>query len=87
MIELTKLNGDKYYINSELIEMIEMIPDTLVTMTNGKTHYVLEPADVVVDRVGSYKVGLLAQARLLEEKLLAGNKESHRRRYERTKEE
>ena len=87
MIELTKLNGERYYINSELVEMIEMIPDTLVTMTNGKTHYVSEPADVVVARIGAYKAGVLAQARLMEDKLIAGNRESHRRRNEHTKEE
>lgn len=83
MIELTKLNGERYYINSELIEMIEMIPDTLVTMTNGKTHYVLEPADVVTARIREYKAGVLAQSYLLE-----GNpRENHRRRYDRTKED
>ena len=88
MIELTKLNGERYILNSELIEMIEMLPDTLVTMTNGKTHYVQEPADVVVARIGSYKASILAQARLLADKLTEGHaKESHRRRYEHTKEE
>ncbi len=83
MIELTKLNGERYYINSELIEMIEMIPDTLVTMTNGKTHYVAESAEVVVARVGAYKAGIMAHSYLLESNL----REHHRRRYDRTKED
>lgn len=87
MIELTKLNGERYYINSELIETIEMIPDTLVTMTNGKTHYVLEPAEVVVTRIGAYKANILAQAQLFGDRLVNGAKENHRRRYERAKEE
>ena len=36
MIEVNTLNGARYYINADLIETIEMIPDTLITMTNGK---------------------------------------------------
>ncbi len=87
MVELTKLNGERYILNSELIEMIEMLPDTLVTMTNGKTHYVQEPADVVIARIGAYKAGILAQARLMADKLAAGERDSHRRRNERAKEE
>ena len=83
MIELTRLNGERYYINSELIEMIEMIPDTLVTMTNGRTHYVLEPAEVVAAKVQEYKAGLMMQARLLESNV----RENQRRRYDRTKED
>lgn len=83
MIELTKLNGERYYINSDLIEMIEMIPDTLVTMTNGKTHYVAEPATEVVERVKEYKASILVQAHLYEN----NTRENHRRRYDRTKED
>jgi flagellar protein FlbD len=83
MIELTKLNGERYYLNSDLIEMIEMVPDTLVTMTNGKTHYVAEPAAVVVERVKEYKAGILVQAHLYEN----NTRENHRRRYDRTKED
>ncbi len=83
MIELTKLNGERYYINSDLIEMIEMIPDTLVTMTNGKTHYVAEHAEVVVERVKEYKASIQVQAHLYEN----NTRENHRRRYDRTKED
>lgn len=88
MIELTRLNGERYILNSELIEMIEMLPDTLVTMTNGKTHYVKEPAEEVVARISAYKAGVMAQARLLADKLNEGQaKENYRRRYERMKED
>lgn len=83
MIELTKLTGEKYYINSELVEMIEMIPDTLITMSNGKTHYVLEPAADVVTKIGGYRAGILAQAHLMEKV----PKENRRRRNDNTREE
>ena len=66
MIEVTKLNSDKYYINHELIETIEMIPDTLITMTNGKKLYVREPADVVISRIEAYKTNILYRAYCME---------------------
>ncbi len=89
MIELTKLNGEKYIINSELIEMIEILPDTLVTMTNGRTHYVREPANLVIAKISEYKASVMVQASIMEEKMaLAGKATTSRRRHnERIKEE
>jgi len=51
MILVTNLSGDTYYLNPGLIETIEMIPDTLITMSNGKTHLVREPAREVASRI------------------------------------
>ncbi len=36
MIKISKLNGKELVINCELIETIESLPDTTITMTNGK---------------------------------------------------
>ena len=36
MIEVTKLNGTKLYINEHYIEIIEETPDTVITMTTGR---------------------------------------------------
>lgn len=36
MIEVTRLNGKGLTINSDLIEMIEETPDTVITLTTGK---------------------------------------------------
>ncbi len=87
MIEVTKLNGQKYIINSELIEMVEMLPDTLVTMTNGKTHYVKESADVVIAKISEYKAGVMVQAALMEETISEKAANARRRRNDRIKEE
>ena len=35
MIELTKLNNQKIVINCDLIEYVEAVPDTVVTLTTG----------------------------------------------------
>lgn len=36
MIEVARLNGKGLTINSDLIEMIEETPDTVITLTTGK---------------------------------------------------
>ncbi|NQV25585.1 MAG: flagellar FlbD family protein, partial [Rhodopirellula sp.] len=33
MIKLTKLNGDEFVVNAELIRFIERRPDTYITLT------------------------------------------------------
>ncbi len=35
MIALTRLNGHRVMVNSDLIEQIEETPDTVVTLTSG----------------------------------------------------
>lgn len=42
MIEVTKLNGTKLLINSDLIEVVEETPDTVLTLTDGKKYIVKE---------------------------------------------
>ena len=36
MIEVTKINGSKILVNTNLIETVEETPDTVVTLTDGK---------------------------------------------------
>lgn len=55
MIELTKLNGSKFILNSELIESVEETPDTIVSTTTGKKLVVIEKANEVVEKVIQYK--------------------------------
>lgn len=42
MIEVTKLNGTKFLINSNLIGMVEETPDTVLTLTDGKKFIIKE---------------------------------------------
>ena len=55
MITLSRLNGTTVVINAELIEMLEVTPDTIVTLTNGKKILVQEAADDVIKRVVDYR--------------------------------
>ena len=61
MIRLTRLNHAPMILNADLIEHIDMTPDTIVSLTSGQKYTVLESADEVVDRVILYRKKLLSQ--------------------------
>jgi flagellar protein FlbD len=52
---VTRLNGTKFFINAELIQMVEEMPDTVITLVNEKKLIVLESADLVAERVIEYQ--------------------------------
>jgi flagellar protein FlbD len=51
MIKLTRLNHIPLIVNSDLIDHIEMTPDTIVTLTSGQKFMVLETAEEIVEKV------------------------------------
>ena len=55
MIKLTRLNDTELIINAEMIEFVEAIPDTIISLASGKKIMVTEPVDVVVERVIDYR--------------------------------
>lgn len=55
MIELTKLNDIKFTVNADLIEMVEEVPDTVITLTTGKKIFVKESRQNVKNLVILYK--------------------------------
>ena len=59
MINLTKLNDSKIVINSDLIEFVEALPDTIVTLTTGQKIMVIESVEDVVNKVIEYKRNIL----------------------------
>lgn len=61
MIDVTKMNGANITINSDLIETIEEIPETVITLTNGKKILVKESRQEVVYLVKCYKKELFSQ--------------------------
>lgn len=61
MIELTKLNDMKISVNAELIEVVEEVPDTVVTLTTGKKIFVKESRQKIENLVKSYKRDIFSQ--------------------------
>lgn len=54
MIELTLLNGTSFLLNCNLIETVENIPETKVSLTNGKYFLVSEEKEEIVEKVITY---------------------------------
>lgn len=55
MIELTAINNTEFVLNADHIEKIENVPETLITLTNGKKYIVLETVEEIKNRVIKYK--------------------------------
>lgn len=55
MIRLTRLNHTPLVLNSDLIEYMEITPDTVITLTNSQKIMVLESTDEVVARVIAFR--------------------------------
>lgn len=62
MVELTRMNGEKLTVNADLIEIIEEIPDTVITLTTGKKLFVKESRQKVKNLVVLYRKQLLDQS-------------------------
>ena len=54
MISVTRLNGQKFVLNAELIRTIEENPDTIVTLISGEHLVVRESSKEIVRRVIEY---------------------------------
>lgn len=50
MIKLTRLQGDVFVLNADLIRYVETLADTFVTLTTGERLAVRESMDEVVAR-------------------------------------
>ncbi|MCA9449051.1 MAG: flagellar FlbD family protein [Candidatus Omnitrophica bacterium] len=55
MIRVTRLNGKPFALNAELIEAVDVTPDTIITLVNGKKIVVGETFDEVFERVIEYR--------------------------------
>lgn len=55
MIEVTRLNGKEFIVNSDLIEFIEETPDTVITLVNGKKIIVSETVDDIIEKIVKYR--------------------------------
>jgi flagellar protein FlbD len=55
MIQVTRFNGSKFYINAEMIRSVESTPDTVITLSSGEKIIVKDNAKDVVRKVIVYK--------------------------------
>lgn len=55
MIKVTGINEKEFVINEEHIEKIEEVPESMITLSNGKKYIVIESPDEIIRRVIEYK--------------------------------
>ena len=55
MIKLTRLDGEPFVLNAELIRYVECRPDTFITLTSGERLVVSETMDQVIERAVEYQ--------------------------------
>ncbi len=55
MISLTRKDGSRFVLNSDLIETVEATPDTVIRLTNQRNLLVRETTAQVVARVVRYR--------------------------------
>lgn len=54
MVEVTGLNNEMFIINSSIIEKIEFIPETKITLTTGRYYLIKESKNEIVDKIINY---------------------------------
>jgi flagellar protein FlbD len=55
MIQLTRLNGLPLVINSDLIQLIENTPDTVISLVNGEKIVVRETCEQILERTVQFR--------------------------------
>ncbi|SNX55513.1 flagellar FlbD family protein [Thermoanaerobacterium sp. RBIITD] len=55
MISVTRLNGDEFIVNADMIEFVEETPDTVISLTTGKKIVVKEKKEEIIEKVIVYK--------------------------------
>ncbi|HBL36847.1 MAG TPA: flagellar protein FlbD [Firmicutes bacterium] len=55
MIEVTRFNGEHFWLNPHIIEYMEETPDMVVTLLTGKKIVIREKADEVRQKILEYR--------------------------------
>lgn len=55
MIKVTTLDKREIVLNAELIERVESVPETVITMTTGKKILVVDSPEDIIAKVLAYR--------------------------------
>ena len=55
MIRLKSLSGGEFYLNNDLIVKIEALPDTVITLTDGRTIRVKDTPEEIIEKIVQYR--------------------------------
>lgn len=62
LILLHRLKGEPLFVNADLIESIEALPDTVVTLIDGRKTVVSESPEQVVEQIRAFRASVLVAA-------------------------
>lgn len=74
MIKLTRLNGAIFWLNPDLVELVDETPNTVVTLVDGKRVIVEEPAETVHERIMIFRAAVLRLVTRVEDSSEAEDK-------------
>jgi flagellar protein FlbD len=60
VIALTRISGQPFVLNCDLIERIDVTPDTVVSLVDGKKYVVLESSSHVAASIRLYRAEIIA---------------------------
>jgi len=66
MILLHRIRGEAFHLNVDLIETIEHLGDTVLTLSDGRHLVVLEEPGKIVDAIRTYRASIIAAATVLQ---------------------
>ncbi|MBL6833569.1 MAG: flagellar FlbD family protein [Candidatus Actinomarina sp.] len=73
MILLTRINGEAFALNPDLIERVEETPDTHITLVDGKHLMVTESLKDVIDAIRRDRAAVLALASEVADEVIAAD--------------
>lgn len=56
MIKVTTLDKRTIAVNCDLIERLEEVPETVITLENGKKFMVMESIDEIIELIIQYRI-------------------------------
>jgi len=62
MVPVTRLNGKELFINPDLIQTMEVTPNTVITFVNDEKIVVEEPPQVIIDRIIEFQASIQREA-------------------------
>jgi flagellar protein FlbD len=60
VIRVTRLNGENFALNPDLIERVEAHPDTVAFLVDGTRYVLRESVDEVLEEIRAYRASILA---------------------------
>lgn len=55
MMKVTRLNNSELVVNCDMIEFVEAIPETMISLNTGKKIIISEDVDEIINRVAEFK--------------------------------